>query len=1103
MKLMKKAMALLLVGAMALMFAACTVPNMTGTNTNNANTNTDTGYTNAQIENLIADLDMALTALIDENSSAIVQLEEELSKKIKALEKENESDEKALADAKAEFEAKIAELDAKITECECEKDDAAVDYGDRIAALEAADAESLAAIAALRTEYEAKVAEIDAKIAELSEDREDATVDYGDRIAAIEAASSANTAAIAALRAEYEAKVVEIEARIAELSEDREDATVDYGDRIASLEAMGSANAEAIATLREEYEAKVRELEALIGSESEGGNEPGTGVGGDSSSDLDARVSELEAKITELEGEIASLQSADAANTSAIAALRAELEAEIAELDAKITECECEKEGVSVDYSTEIAALQSGVNTNTSAIAALRAEYEAKVAEIEEEIAELSEDRGSVSVDYSTEIAALQSGVNANASAIAALRAEYEAKVAEIDANIAELSEDRGSVSVDYSTEIAALQASVAENATAIATLESSYGARISALEANSSTLIEIDATLGEAGKAADAKAVGDAISEINSSVAKLTDVLESKPVYGYVYTPVDTTSEEALARQGYYLGLSGTPSSNSAYAYTQPVPVLAGDVVHVTGYYPDKPTNTLNYANKYSMRMACVYNADGAAVSSLGFSKGSGLMEFEIGEGGAAISVTYTMGSFKNGFIPVVARYTPVGETFVLKDSANSASVVTALSELATLKTDVEALKTDVAALDADKIQELSDNIVTLNAKIDALDVDKLNEAIDSIKNLDTNGMNIMVNAALGSSSIYATADKLVEGTPLELENNTIINNKNLTFTCDIPEGGLGEGLVRLGHGKTSYGASYVEITATQIMVYSYSSGPSLLATFDHGLTISDYLTVAIDADYHWADIRISTSTGYYTCAKNWQGRNGAIFAEVDGCEVTDVSMRWFSEEYQNPIWMVGDSYFNSKDGSRWTSYLVTEGYKNFLMMSYPGMASERGLTEVKQALQHGTPQYIIWCMGMNNGDSIANQTINESYLAATQEFLQICEEKGITPILSTIPSTPTVLNEIKNEWVREWARTTGGRYIDFSRAVCNETYNAALIGTTVGNTSTTSEKTNKTGYQWYDNMLHGDAVHPGTLGAQALYMQFLADFPEIMRSK
>ena len=418
-------------------------------------------------------------------------------------------------------------------------------------------------------------------------------------------------------------------------------------------------------------------------------------------------------------------------------------------------------------------------------------------------------------------------------------------------------------------------------------------------------------------------------------------------------------------------------------------------------------------------------------------------------------------------------------------------------------MKIDVESLKNDVSSLDAEQIQKLSDNIVSLNAKIDALDVDALNEAIDSIKNLDTNGLNIIVNAALGSSSIHASADKLVEGTPLQLENNTIINNKNLTFTCDIPEDGIGDGIIRLGHGKTSYGASYIEITATKLMVYSYASGPSLLATVDHGLEIKDYLSVSIDADYHWATIDLASSTGYYSYQKNWQGRNGAIFAEVEKCEVENVSMRWFSEEYQNPIWMVGDSYFNSKDGSRWTSYLVSAGYKNFLMMSYPGMATERGLTEVKQALNHGTPQYIVWCMGMNNGDNISSKTINEAYLAATQEFLQICEEKGITPILTTIPSTPTVLNECKNAWVREWAETTGGRYIDFSRAVSNETYDESLIGKTVTNTSTTSEKVNKTGYQWYDKMLHGDAVHPGTLGAQALYMQALVDFPELMREK
>ena len=139
------------------------------------------------------------------------------------------------------------------------------------------------------------------------------------------------------------------------------------------------------------------------------------------------------------------------------------------------------------------------------------------------------------------------------------------------------------------------------------------------------------------------------------------------------------------------------------------------------------------------------------------------------------------------------------------------------------------------------------------------------------------------------------------------------------------------------------------------------------------------------------------------------------------------------------------------------------------------------------------------VWCMGMNNGDR--GTTVNAAYLAATEEFLAICAEKGITPILSTIPSTPTVLNEPKNAWVRSWAKETGGRYVDFSRAVSNETYDASLIGKVVGNTSVTSESVNKTGYQWYDKMLYSDVVHPAVLGAKALYMQFLVDFPEIMQ--
>ena len=106
-----------------------------------------------------------------------------------------------------------------------------------------------------------------------------------------------------------------------------------------------------------------------------------------------------------------------------------------------------------------------------------------------------------------------------------------------------------------------------------------------------------------------------------------------------------------------------------------------------------------------------------------------------------------------------------------------------------------------------------------------------------------------------------------------------------------------------------------------------------------------------------------------------------------------------------------------------------------------------------------------------MNNKDN--EDSISESYKAATDEMLAICEERGITPILSTIPNTPKVDNKYKNEWVRN----SGYRYVDFSRAVGADE-----------------------SVDWYPDMLSADSVHPASRGAAALYAQVLVDFPEIM---
>ena len=90
-------------------------------------------------------------------------------------------------------------------------------------------------------------------------------------------------------------------------------------------------------------------------------------------------------------------------------------------------------------------------------------------------------------------------------------------------------------------------------------------------------------------------------------------------------------------------------------------------------------------------------------------------------------------------------------------------------------------------------------------------------------------------------------------------------------------------------------------------------------------------------------------------------------------------------------------------------------------------------------------------------------------------KRVIRICEEKGITPILSTVPCTPTVNNYYKNEWVKK----SGYRYIDFARAVGGE----------------------EIGSGWFDGMLHTDQVHPNELGAKALYAQVIADLPEILK--
>ena len=305
-----------------------------------------------------------------------------------------------------------------------------------------------------------------------------------------------------------------------------------------------------------------------------------------------------------------------------------------------------------------------------------------------------------------------------------------------------------------------------------------------------------------------------------------------------------------------------------------------------------------------------------------------------------------------------------------------------------------------------------------------------------------------------------------------ITIGNNDIMHNKTLRLICTLD--GLADGqMIVLGHGETSYGGAAVEITNNTVRVYTHTNTRTDVFTDTHGMELSGTVEIEIKSGVASGTVSIENANDKYVSEKFiWTGRQGDIFAKSVGAELKDVQLLWKCSDYDKEIWLMGDSYFNTAATDRWPYYMAKDGYTDYLMAGFPGRNSQRAIIDFKLALEHGTPKYAVWCLGMNNKDS--ETEISATYKAATDEFLAICKEKGITPILTTTPNTPKVINIHKNAWVK----SSGYRYIDFAVAVDAEEKDSA----------------------WIKGMISGDNVHPAPTGAQALYEQFIKDFPEIM---
>ena len=522
-----------------------------------------------------------------------------------------------------------------------------------------------------------------------------------------------------------------------------------------------------------------------------------------------------------------------------------------------------------------------------------------------------------------------------------------------------------------------------------------------------------IDKTLTQSGKAAEAKETGDRLLLLSGSVAEAKAAAEELLIdIGAVSTDIPQT----VTKSAGYMGTDGVVggASGGTYFHTSQIPVQEGDVVLAQN----------GSGSAINTRFVCAF-VNGVANASLGRS--------------TQTAAGYTV---------------PAGVTSV---------------------------------------------VVTCYAAVQASAVFIVRRTVAETD----------IRHNKNKWSLSAEASSLAENALLGIPNSSALYNKkncSYSFWANISTfSGL-----KIGHGTTSLGGSYIEITPTQIIAYqgNGSSTATEVGRFDlpQDFAFSEFVSVNIHVGYlsaetpvnnlQYLSIPATTHAGAETALTlgnpavptatvtilsgnkrfiqegvPFVGCRGQVFAQP-AAAMTNAVLSYSMRDLKSDVFIFGDSYTSLNDQNRWPFHVMQAGYSDFMLCGYPGAGSQDILTALQQMIALARPKYIVWLLGMNNPDTETGY--NENWKTALDSVLEICENIKATPILATIPNTPTVSNYYKNQYVRE---ESGCRYIDFAKAVGAEALNAP----------------------WYTGMLSTDNVHPTVYGARALAMRLLADLPEI----